>query len=164
MLILILAFSLGLVSLSISGMFLSHFFMMGGSFGGMGTTMFAAMLWPTVLVAAIGVGVGVIVYYLLVPEIRPSRIVDASPPTDYRDAVLRMLKDDERRVVEALNSSGGTAFQRDVQRATGFSKVKTHRVIARLAERRLIEVTQAGRTNEIRLPSWLVRDAKASKE
>lgn len=79
-------------------------------------------------------------------------------PVNYRDAVLRLLKDDERQIVEALAKSGGTAYQRDLRHATGFSKVKTHRVIARLAERRLVDVTPAGKTNRIRIPSWLVED------
>lgn len=164
MLILILAFSLGLGLLSVSGMFLSHLFMMGGNFAGMGDGMIGAMLWPTVLIAALGVGIGVFLYYVLLPEIKPTNIGEGAPPADYRDAVLRMLKDDERRVVAALAEGGGTAFQRDIQRVTGFSKVKTHRVVARLAERRLIEVRPHGRTNQISLPPWLIGGTKSSGE
>jgi hypothetical protein len=163
--ILIIAFSLGLAFLSVSGMYLSHFFMMGPGFGGMGMggSMLAGMLWPTVLIAAVGLAVGIGVYYVLVPEIRSASGIDASPPADYREAVLRMLKDDERRVVEALSGTGGEGLQRDVQRAAGFSKVKTHRVVARLAERRLVEVTPSGRTNRLRLAPWLVGGGPSEK-
>jgi uncharacterized membrane protein len=164
MLILILAFSLGLAILAISAMFLSHFLMMGGSFGGMGGGMITAMLGPMMLVAAAGVGIGVLVYYLLLPDIKPADIVNVPPPADYREAVLRMLKDDERRVVAILTDGGGIALQRDIQRATGFSKVKTHRVVARLAERRLIEVRPYGRTNQISLPPWLIGGTQSIRE
>ncbi len=132
--------------------------MMGGNFGGMwmmGPSMFASMLWPTFLVAVIASAIGVVAYSRLFPNISQTSIGEIAPES-YRDAVLRLLKDDERQVVEALTRSGGTAFQRDLQHAIGFSKVKTHRVIARLAERRLVEVTPAGKTNRIRIPSWLV--------
>lgn len=125
----------------------------------MGTGTFAAMLWPTVLVAVTAAALVVVAYDLLLPKIDPTRISEAAP-VDYRDAVLRLLKDDERSLVETLTRSGGTAFQRDIQHVIGFSKVKTHRVIARLAERRLVEVTPAGKTNRIRIPSWLVGDEK----
>lgn len=124
--------------------------------------MFAAMLWPSVLVAVIAAVIGVVAYNLLLPKINPTRISEAAP-VNYRDAVLRLLKDDERQVVEALTESGGTAFQRDLQHVTGFSKVKTHRVIARLAERRLVEVTRTGKTNRIRIPSWLLSESEISR-
>lgn len=159
----ILAITFGLTALATSAMFLSGFLTMDGNFGSMGLMMgagmFAAMLWPTVLVAVTAAAIAVVAYGLLLPKINPMRISEAAP-VDYRDAVLRLLKDDERSLVEALTRSGGTAFQRDIQHAIGFSKVKTHRVIARLAERRLVEVTPAGKTNRIRIPSWLAGDTK----
>ncbi|MGO9644499.1 MAG: helix-turn-helix transcriptional regulator [Candidatus Bathyarchaeia archaeon] len=160
--IVILAFAFGLTVLVAVGMFLSGFLMMDGNFGGigmmMGSGMLAAMLWPTVLIAIAAAPI-IVGYDLLVPKISPRRISEAAP-VDYRDAVLRLLKDDERSLIEALTRSGGTAFQRDLQHAIGFSKVKTHRVIARLAERRLVEVTPVGKTNRIHMPAWLVGDAK----
>lgn len=163
----ILAIAFGLTILTISGIFLSGFLMINGNFGSMGMMMgpgmFAAMLWPTVLASLAVAAIVVVTYDLLVPKISPTNMSDAAP-VDYRDAVLRLLKDDERSFVESLARTGGTAFQRDLQRAMGFSKVKTHRVIARLAERRLVEVTPAGKTNRIRIPSWLVGHIKDSSE
>ena len=137
---------------------------MTGNFGGTGMMrgpwMFAPMLLPSLMAAVIVAGVGIVAYNLLLPKINPTSISEMAP-VDYRDAVLRLLKDDERLVVEALANSGGVAYQRDLQHATGLSKVKTHRVIARLAERRLVNVTRAGKTNQIRIPSWLVGDTSS---
>jgi uncharacterized membrane protein len=165
--IMILAIALGVTVLAISAMYLSGFLIMDENFGSMsqmmGPSMFAAMLWPTILVAVTVATIVVVAYALLVPKINPTRISEAAP-VDYRDAVLKLLKDDERSLVEALTRSGGTAFQRDIQHAIGFSKVKTHRVIARLAERRLVEVTHAGKTNQIRIPSWLVGGIEDSSD
>jgi hypothetical protein len=147
-----------LTLLVVLGTFLSHVESMG-----MGPGIFAAMLWPGVLMAVIVAGLGVVAYNLLLPKINPTKISEAAP-LNYRDAVLRLLKDDERQVVEALTKNGGTAYQRDIQYATGFSKVKTHRVIVRLAERRLVEVTRAGKTNRIRIPSWLLSESEISRD
>jgi hypothetical protein len=159
--------AVALTILFVTGMFLLGILMMGGNFGGMymamGQGMLMAMLWPSTLVAVVAAAIGVAVYNLLVPKIDSTKITEA-PPVNYREAVLRLLKDDERQVVQALTRSGGTEFQRDLQRATGFSKVKTHRVIARLAERRLVEVTPAGKTNQIRIPSWLIENRKNSND
>ncbi len=122
-----------------------------------GPSMFLVMFWASLVFTLIAVAAGVIGYNLLLPKINPTRMNETAP-IDYRDAVLRLLKDDERQVVEALAKSGGVAYQRDLQHAIGFSKVKTHRVIAKLAERRLVDVTRAGKTNQVRIPSWLVGD------
>ncbi len=126
----------------------------------MSPAMFPVMFWASLVFTLIAVAVGVIGYNLLLPKISPTRMNETSP-VDYRDAVLRLLKDDERQVVEILAKSGGVAYQRDLQHAIGFSKVKTHRVIARLAERRLVDVTPAGKTNQIRIPSWLVGETRS---
>lgn len=138
--------------------------MMSRNLGGramvMSPSMFPAMFWASLVFTLVAVGVGVVGYNLLLPKINPARMNETTP-VDYRDAVLRLLKDDERQVVEALARSGGVAYQRDLQHAIGFSKVKTHRVIARLAERRLVDVTPAGKTNQIRIPSWLVGDTSS---
>jgi len=163
-LIQILAVALGFAFFFLLGIFLSGSLAMTGNFGGMGMMrgpwMFAPMLWPSLIVAVILATVGVAAHKLLLPKINPWSISETAP-VDYRDAVLRLLKDDERQVVEALANSGGVAYQRDLQHATGLSKVKTHRVIARLAERRLVNVTRAGKTNQIRIPSWLVGDTSS---
>lgn len=155
----ILIVALGLTFVFALAVLLSGFLMMDGNFASMwmmmGPSMFAAMLWPSVLVTITTATVGVVAYNLLLPKINPTKISETTP-VDYRDAVLRLLKEDERQVVDALTTNGGAALQRDIQHAIGFSKVKTHRVIARLADRRLVEVTPAGKTNQIRIPAWLV--------
>jgi len=127
----------------------------------MSPSMFPAMFWASLVFPLLVVAFVLAGYRLLLPQIDRTGMNETAP-TNYRDAVLRLLKDDERKLVEALAKSGGVAYQRDLQYAIGFSKVKTHRVIARLAERRLVEVTPAGKTNQIRIPTWLVEETKSS--
>jgi hypothetical protein len=161
-----LAVTLGLAFLLVLAIFPLRLFMMNWNLGGramiIGPSMFPVMFWASLVFTLIAVAVGVIGYNVLLPKINPTPMNERAP-VDYRDAVLRLLKDDERQVVEALAKSGGVAYQRDLQHTIGFSKVKTHRVIARLAERRLLDVTPAGKTNQIRIPSWLVGERRPTE-
>ena len=92
-------------------------------------------------------------YYLAFPEIRIKPEVTAKSPTaiGYLDLVERFLRDDERQVVGILREAGGELEQREIAKRTGFSKIKTHRVVARLSERGIVLVTKRGRTNTIAL-------------
>jgi len=75
------------------------------------------------------------------------------------DVATRMLEPDERRVVEALMSAGGTMLQKDLSRELGFSRVKTHRVLVRLLRRGVVKAEKHYNTNRIGLADWLKRDS-----
>ncbi len=70
-------------------------------------------------------------------------------------AVMRVLKDDERKVVERLVSAGGKMLQKDIARQTGFSRVKTHRILYRLSARGVVIAKKYYNTYEIMLTDWL---------
>lgn len=74
------------------------------------------------------------------------------------DVVMRVAKPDERLALEVLKNSGGRCLQKDITYKTGLSKLKTHRIVARLAERGIVQVRKAGKTNEITVPAWLKSD------
>lgn len=69
--------------------------------------------------------------------------------------VLRLLETDERKVVEALLKSGGSMLQKDISWKTGFSRVKTHRVLARLIRRDVVASEKYYNTNRITLSNWI---------
>lgn len=119
---------------------------------GMGQMMSAmsqvSVLWLVIVGCVIAI-VGALMHYLAFPEIK-------SPPDEVKrsgsyDAVLRFLKEDEKKVVEVLRNSGSESLQKDLAKQTGLSKIKTHRVIARLAERGVVSAQRHGRTNRVRL-------------
>ena len=138
--------------------------MMGESLG-MGN-----FLWPTVLTASTAVTVTVLAYVILFPSIKyhtdVGPKVETSIPTvspDPMNIVMRVAKPDERAALEVLRDSGGFCLQKDITYKTGLSKLKTHRIVARLAERGIIEVRKVGKTNEIRVPTWLGRKEITTK-
>lgn len=132
--------------------------MMGQRYLGMGN-----FLWPTILTASATVLVVIIAYVIDYPNIKyvdtsqKAERVPSSKRTDLdaMDVVMRVAKPDERTALEVLKNSGGVCLQRDITYKTGLSKLKMHRIIARLAERGIVQVRKVGKTNEITVPAWL---------
>jgi predicted transcriptional regulator len=158
---------IGAVALiSTIGTFLPHQMMMLGGGGGMGQMMgtrfgMGSFLWPTVLTFSTTVVMIVAAYVVLFPTIRYDEESETKQQSSTlsafhaMDIVMRTVKPDERVALEVLRNSGGACLQKDITYKTGLSKLKTHRIVARLAERGIIQVKKIGKTNEIRMPSWL---------
>lgn len=125
--------------------------------GGLGFFGHYFPFWSIPLYAAIGFAGGSIAYYIILPEITPRTEVESGIMTNPLDAVLRVLEPDERKLVEALKEAGGRMLQKEATRKVGFTRVKSHRVVARLAKRGVITVEKlgSGKTNQIALSSWL---------
>ncbi|MCW4010238.1 MAG: hypothetical protein NWF05_06410 [Candidatus Bathyarchaeota archaeon] len=129
--------------------------------------------WLLVFAVPLAAALVVVVYWVLFPEIKVEKqktASDESPPAApvpaernmTLDAVLRVLNNDERKVVEALAASGeGWLLQKDIRWKTGLSRVKTHRVLARLAARDIVKVEKYYNTNKVALAGWVGEDAKA---
>jgi uncharacterized membrane protein len=113
----------------------------------MGTMSQASLVWLITVVSVIGI-VGFTAYYVAFPEIKSTHQVATS---ESYDVALRFLKEDEKRVVEALRNSKNELLQKDIVKQMGLSKIKTHRVIARLAERGIVLAQREGRTNRVKL-------------
>lgn len=67
------------------------------------------------------------------------------------DSILRLLPEQERRVMEYLEKSGGEAFQYQVARDLAMSKVKSWRIIKRLEEKGLVEIVKVRGRNVVKI-------------
>jgi uncharacterized membrane protein len=138
--------------------------MMGGS---QGTTQNPAVPYFgvlfIVLVSIAIFSVGGLVYFLAFPEIRTVKSVAAvsaeqlSPQNPYTAyaSVLKTLTDEERKVIEVLKAHDGKYLQKYIRKETGLSRLKTHRIIMRLAEREIVTLEKSGNTNQVLLAEWL---------
>lgn len=106
--------------------------------------------------------VGVVAYSIIFPEIMPEdqKLNSEEGFPESFDAVMKVLREDERQVCMALWKEGGTALQKDVTWMTGLSKVKTYRVSKRLASRGVITVSKDGRLNRLSLAPWLHKNTE----
>jgi len=80
---------------------------------------------------------------------------DESRSGDRLEVALRLLDENERRVVEALVAEGGSMLQKDISIDLGFSRVKTHRVVQSLVKRGLVTAEEHFNTNKVTLVDWL---------
>jgi DNA-binding MarR family transcriptional regulator len=62
-----------------------------------------------------------------------------------------VLREDERRVTDALLSAGGELKQNDLAREVGYSKAKVSYLVRDLEKRGVVKKSPLGRTNRIRL-------------
>ena len=113
----------------------------------------SALLFLSIVLASV---VGVI-YFLVLPEMK-DYYSNASAPVG-RDAsamVMRTLKPDERKVVGVIKVHGGNYIQKFITQEAGLSRLKTHRVVASLAERGIVRVEKRGNSNEVTLAEWFL--------
>lgn len=80
---------------------------------------------------------------------------DEPGSVDKLEVALRLLDENERKVVEALVAEGGSILQKDISIDLGFSRVKTHRVVQSLVKRGLITAEEHFNTNKVTLVDWL---------
>jgi predicted transcriptional regulator len=145
--------------ISFVGTFVPHQTMMSSMMGvGFGEMSF---FWPMVFTGATTVAAVALGYAIAFPTIRyatpgqeETGLIPSNTPNAI-DVVMRVSKPDERAVLEVLKRSAGVCLQKDIVYQTRLSKVKTHRIIARLAERGVVLVKKSGKTNEISIPAWL---------
>jgi uncharacterized membrane protein len=69
---------------------------------------------------------------------------------------------EEQKVLNVLISHQGKYLQKYVVKEAGLNRLKTHRVVARFAQRGIVTVKEFGNTNEIQLSDW-VRSSSVSK-
>jgi hypothetical protein len=147
--------------------------MMGNQYAGGMVTAMPGYVWfgAVVLVILTLMGVVGLAYFLAFPEIRTSggpvnvpQTADQPKepaPGDW-SVLLRTSKPEEKRVLEVLASHDGRYLQKFIVKEAGLSRLKTHRIISRFAERGVVTAVQSGNTNEITLAPWLMQGAAST--
>jgi len=123
--------------------------------------------WLVLFVVPLVIAVVVLGYALIFPEFgedKTERKPSSAPAVEKGElalgAVLRVLNDDEKKVIETLVAEGGTMLQKDIRWKTGLSRVKTHRILFRLAKRGIVSAEKHYNTNKIELADWLRKEKK----
>ena len=71
------------------------------------------------------------------------------------ESVVKTLSEDERKVIDILAAHDGRYLQKYIRNEVGLSRLQTHRVVARLAERGIVTLEKTGNTNNVLLADWL---------
>lgn len=144
----------------------------GGMMGHSQTQQTTAAIWLpifgvlfAVLIAITITGLVGVSYYLVYPQIRVGALkpaVSLTQPSGSTvsayDSVSKTLTEDERKVIEVLKAHEGKYLQKYIKSETGLSRLRTHRIIARLAERGIVTLEKTGNTNQVYLANWLSQE------
>lgn len=124
-----------------------------------------------ILIGVTVIGIIGLGYYLLYPKTRlgttqspavyKSLTQQISNSTTPYETVSKTLTNEERKIVEVINNHNGKYLQKYIRNETGLSRLQTHRIIARLADRGIVSLEKIGNTNQVFLASWL-QNPKAS--
>jgi len=121
--------------------------------------LYGILLIVAVIVAILGIGG--FAYFFLFPELKTTsqtpQTVDsetAQHSSPY-ESVLKTLNEDERKVLDVLKRHNGKYLQKYIRHEAKLSRLKTHRVLARFAERGIVTLQKTGNTNEVTLAEWL---------
>lgn len=135
------------------------------SYGMMGHGMMNGQmyLWIPVIIVPLTFIAVVLGYYLIFPEIsresqetlKPIEKISQIKQASSLDTILKVLREDERKVIETIVQASGTMLQKDIARTTGFSRVKTHRILYRLSKRGIVTAEKYYNTYQISLAEWL---------
>jgi len=138
---------------------------MGGMMGGSGQASdpyfgYFGILFA-VVVGIVLVSVAGLVYFVMLPEIKTTtqtiqtQTLQTSSKASAFDSVLKTLNDDEKKVLMVLKKHNGKYLQKYIRNETELSRLKTHRILARFAEREIVTLQKTGNTNEVLLAEWL---------
>jgi hypothetical protein len=114
-----------------------------------------------VLVGVAIVSVGGLVYFFVFPEIKTTRKaasgkqVSAENGTTAYEAIVKTMTEEARKVIQVLTAHHGKYLQKYIRKEAGLSRLKTHRILARLADRGVVTLKKSGNTNEVLLSEWL---------
>lgn len=147
--------------------------MMGGQYGYGTALAMPTYVWLAVagLVVLLAAGAAGLAYSVALPEIRtqptgsdlpgkPHGGADAQP-VDW-SVLIKTSKPEERKVLEVLAAHGGSYLQKFIVKEAGLSRLKTHRIVSRYAERGVLLVSKSGNTNEVSLAPWLKQDSAST--
>ncbi len=112
--------------------------------------LFSSLLFlSTVLASMVGV-----IYFLVLPEMKSYYTPGNGNGKENTAMVLKTLKPEERSIVNVLDAHGGTYLQKYITKEAGLSRLKTHRIVAALSERGIVQVEKYENTNQVTLAKW----------
>jgi uncharacterized membrane protein len=144
--------------------------MMGGN-GGMnmsGTSIpYYVWVFPTLFLAIMILGIVGLIYFSIVPEIKLFPQLSGNLESQKSNSVIRSsrlstvkstMKPEEKKVLEILSAKGGKYLQKHISKEANLSRLKTHRIISRFADRGIVTVRQFGNTKEVAISDWILSE------
>ena len=94
-----------------------------------------------------GIVIGASSFYLLDRELKETKV---SLQTNTQ-LILSLLAPEEKAFIQFLVDRKGEAFQSELGKLPGMNRLKAHRIVRRLADRKIIQVESFGKVNRVKL-------------
>ncbi|MBM3282341.1 MAG: hypothetical protein FJY86_03305 [Candidatus Diapherotrites archaeon] len=98
-----------------------------------------------ILIGLLGIGIGAASFYLLGQELQASQEKVLNQST----LLLTFLNPLEKECVLFLVKNNGKCYQSDLSTLPGMTRLKAHRMVGKLHERKIIHISSHGKANEI---------------
>lgn len=98
-----------------------------------------------VLIGLLGIGIGAASFYLLGQELQASQ----EKVQNQSALLLTFLTPLEKECVLFLVKNNGRCFQSDLSTLPSMTRLKAHRIVGKLHERKIIHISSHGKANEI---------------
>ncbi|MFH1443047.1 MAG: hypothetical protein ABIG96_03350 [Candidatus Micrarchaeota archaeon] len=104
-----------------------------------------------VLLAIVGVIVGAAVFYLLGEKVEKKGLEAKA----VAELVLRFMDKEEKQVIKELLRNNGKILQAEISRLDGMTRLKAHRIVAKLESMGIIDVQKSGKMRVVHLKEEL---------
>jgi GTP-sensing pleiotropic transcriptional regulator CodY len=104
-----------------------------------------------VLIGTFGVAVGAAVYYLMSDQIEKKGVQGKA----VKEVLLRFLSRDDKAVVNELLNHKGRIYQAELAHLPNMTRLKAHRIVAKLEHMGVVEVKPMGKMRSIELKEEL---------
>jgi len=94
-----------------------------------------------------GVVIGAVVFFFMTSKLE-DKGKDLKKITQ---TLVQFLNKEEKLVVKKILENNGKVFQSEISRIEGIGKLKSHRILQRLSDRRVIKIEKYGKTNIVKL-------------
>lgn len=94
-----------------------------------------------------GIVIGAVIFFFMSAKL-DNKQKDIQKATE---TLVQFLNRDEKTVVRKILENNGRVFQSEISRIEGIGKLKSHRILQRLSDRKVIEIEKHGKTNIIKL-------------
>lgn len=100
-----------------------------------------------VALALVGILVGMAIAYLAFDKVEEK----TAESKINAEMLLSFLSADEKKTIQYLIDNGGRAYQNEISRIDGMSRLRAHRVVQKLSEKSILEAERHGKANKLKL-------------
>ncbi len=107
---------------------------------------------------ALGILIGTSIYWYYFPEFNGIKNNELKKPSSPVQIIKYISTKEEADVIDAIINNNNRAYQFEIARYTGMSRMKVHRIVQRLIDRNIVIKEKVGKNSRITLADWIIQN------